>query len=87
MVSSFRVMPEGMRLPRGAGLVMDWTQTSGTLLTAGDSRHIRLWDAHTENGVLVSAFIDTFPAGGLRSLLRTMTHTPIVRLLPWCQTM
>ncbi|EIN14287.1 hypothetical protein PUNSTDRAFT_140611 [Punctularia strigosozonata HHB-11173 SS5] len=52
MVSSFRVMPDGLHMSRGAGLVMDWTQTSGTLLTGGDSRHIRLWDAHTENGVL-----------------------------------
>jgi len=31
---------------------MDWKQTGGSLLVGGDSRVIRVWDAHTETQVL-----------------------------------
>ncbi|KAG1895083.1 WD40-repeat-containing domain protein, partial [Suillus fuscotomentosus] len=33
-------------------LVLDWKQSGGTLLVGGDSRIIRVWDAHTETQVL-----------------------------------
>jgi regulator-associated protein of mTOR len=42
-------------MKKGSGIIMDWKQTGGTLLVGGDSRIIRVWDAHTETQVLVSA--------------------------------
>jgi regulator-associated protein of mTOR len=53
MVSSFRALHEMIQVRRGSGLVLDWKQSSGTLLIGGDSRIIRVWDAHTETQVLV----------------------------------
>lgn len=35
-------------LRRGSGLILDWIQSSGTILAGGDSRLIRPWDAHRE---------------------------------------
>ena len=55
MVSSFRGLNELLRLKRGAGLVTEWKQAGGTLLTSGDSRIVRVWDAHTESSVMVSS--------------------------------
>ncbi|KAG1800474.1 WD40-repeat-containing domain protein [Suillus plorans] len=52
MVSSFRALHELIRVRRGSGLVLDWKQSGGTLLVGGDSRIIRVWDAHTETQVL-----------------------------------
>ncbi|KAG1848524.1 hypothetical protein DFJ58DRAFT_796171 [Suillus subalutaceus] len=52
MVSSFRALHELIRVRRGSGLVLDWKQSGGTLLIGGDSRIIRVWDAHTETQVL-----------------------------------
>lgn len=54
MVSSFRGLGEVVPMKRGSGMVMDWKQTGGTLLVGGDSKIIRVWDAHTETQVLVS---------------------------------
>lgn len=56
MVSSFRALNDVITMKRGAGsgLVTDWKQQGGTLLVSGDSRVIRVWDAHTENQILVS---------------------------------
>ncbi|KAK7466385.1 Target of rapamycin complex 1 subunit kog1 [Stygiomarasmius scandens] len=48
MVSSFRGLNEIVPMRQGAGLVMDWKQTSGILLVGGDSRVIKAWDAQTE---------------------------------------
>lgn len=53
MVSSFRGLTEIINVRRGSGLIMDWKQSGGTLLVGGDSRIIRVWDAHTESQVLV----------------------------------
>lgn len=53
MVSSFRALHEMIQVRRGSGLVLDWKQSGGTLLVGGDSRIIRVWDAHTETQVLV----------------------------------
>lgn len=53
MVSSFRGLTEVINVRRGSGLIMDWKQSGGSLLVGGDSRIIRVWDAHTESQVLV----------------------------------
>ncbi|KAF9235142.1 raptor N-terminal caspase like domain-containing protein [Melanogaster broomeanus] len=52
MVSSFRGLHEMINVRRGSGLIMDWKQSGGSLLVGGDSRIIRVWDAHTESQVL-----------------------------------
>ncbi|KZT01152.1 WD40 repeat-like protein [Laetiporus sulphureus 93-53] len=51
MVSSFRGVNEMLPVERGSGLVTDWKQIGGSLLIGGDSRVIRMWDAHTESQV------------------------------------
>ena len=33
---------------RVSGIVMSWSQPSMKLYTGGDSRHIQVWDAHSE---------------------------------------
>ncbi|KAF5376558.1 hypothetical protein D9757_008290 [Collybiopsis confluens] len=48
MVSSFRALNEIVPTRHGAGMVMDWKQTSGILLVGGDSKVIKTWDAQTE---------------------------------------
>ena len=53
MVSSFRGLNEVLRLKRGAGVITSWKQTGGNLLVSGDSRIVRIWDAHTEAQLLV----------------------------------
>ncbi|KAJ8579430.1 hypothetical protein M405DRAFT_835825 [Rhizopogon salebrosus TDB-379] len=41
-----------IQVRRGSSLVLDWKRSSGTLLIDGNSRIIRVWDAHTETQVL-----------------------------------
>ncbi len=53
MVSAFRGLSEIISMRRGAGVVVDWKQAGGFLLVGGDSRIIRVWDAHTEAQLLV----------------------------------
>ena len=53
-VSAFRGLTEVIQMKKGSGIIMDWKQFSGSLLVGGDSRVIRVWDAHTETHVLVS---------------------------------
>uniref|UniRef100_A0A0W0FX59 C2H2-type domain-containing protein n=1 Tax=Moniliophthora roreri TaxID=221103 RepID=A0A0W0FX59_MONRR len=50
MVSAFRGLNDlvQMRSSQGAGLVMDWKQSTGILLVGGDSKVIKTWDAQTE---------------------------------------
>ncbi|KDQ62866.1 hypothetical protein JAAARDRAFT_188509 [Jaapia argillacea MUCL 33604] len=52
MVSSFRGLNEVLQVKRGAGIVTDWKQAGGFLMVGGDSRIIRVWDAHTENMIM-----------------------------------
>ncbi|KAL4070418.1 raptor N-terminal caspase like domain-containing protein [Scleroderma citrinum] len=52
MVSSFRALNEMVNVRRGSGIIMDWKQSGGSLVVGGDSRIIRVWDAHTELHVL-----------------------------------
>lgn len=56
MVSSFRGLNEVLRMRRGAGLITDWKQNGGHLLVSGDSRIVRVWDAHTEAQIMVRCF-------------------------------
>lgn len=53
MVSSFRGANEVIQVHRGSGVVTDWKQSGGSLFVGGDSRIIRIWDAHTESQVMV----------------------------------
>ena len=53
MVSSFRALNEVIQLQKGSGLVLDWKQSTGSLLVGGDSRVIKVWDAQTETQSLV----------------------------------
>ncbi|KAJ3722358.1 raptor N-terminal caspase like domain-containing protein [Lentinula raphanica] len=48
MVSAFRGLSEIVPMRHGAGLVMDWKQSTGILLVGGDSKVIKTWDAQTE---------------------------------------
>ncbi|EMD32619.1 hypothetical protein CERSUDRAFT_87930 [Gelatoporia subvermispora B] len=66
MVSSFRGLNELIQVRRGSGVVTDWKQASGSLLVGGDSRIIRLWDAHTESQVMD---LDTNSESPLTSLV------------------
>jgi regulator-associated protein of mTOR len=38
---------------RQSGLVTDWHQARGYLFTGGDSKVIKIWDAHQELPVMV----------------------------------
>jgi hypothetical protein len=40
-------------MQKGSGLVLDWKQSTGSLLVGGDSRVIKVWDAETETQILV----------------------------------
>ena len=53
MVSAFRGLNEVLQVKRGSGIITDWKQSGGTLLVGGDSRIIRVWDAHIESQVMV----------------------------------
>ena len=55
VVSSFRGLNEVIKVKRGSGVVTCWKQSGGLLLVGGDSRIIRVWDAHTESQVMVRA--------------------------------
>ncbi|KAI0370082.1 hypothetical protein BV20DRAFT_1113337 [Pilatotrama ljubarskyi] len=52
MVSAFRGLNEVLQVKRGSGVVTDWKQTGGSLLVGGDSRIVRVWDAHTESQIM-----------------------------------
>jgi regulatory associated protein of mTOR len=58
MVSAFRGLSEIISMRRGAGVIVDWKQAGGFLLVGGDSRIIRVWDAHTEAQLLVRVYFD-----------------------------
>lgn len=52
MVSSFRNTNEVLQVYRGSGVITDWNQSCVSLLVGGDSRMIRVWNAHTESQVM-----------------------------------
>lgn len=54
LVSAFRALSEIVRpVPHGVGTIVDWQQLTGHLHVSGDSRLIRIWDAHNEMQVMV----------------------------------
>ena len=48
MVTSFHALKSLIYVKRGAGLVLGWHQGSGMVAAGGDSRVVRVWDAHQE---------------------------------------
>ncbi|KDQ14024.1 hypothetical protein BOTBODRAFT_357949 [Botryobasidium botryosum FD-172 SS1] len=48
LVTAFRALSSVTPVHRGSGLVTEWQQPSGTLLTGGDTTTIRVWDANQE---------------------------------------
>lgn len=56
MVTSFRALSRMVHLRRGSGLTLEWQPASGTIIASGDSRTVRLWDAHRENIAFVRYF-------------------------------
>ncbi|KAI0033846.1 hypothetical protein K488DRAFT_77642 [Vararia minispora EC-137] len=52
MVSAFRGLNDIVRMQRGSGAVINWKQAGGFLHISGDTRIIRVWDAHTETQLL-----------------------------------
>jgi hypothetical protein len=81
MVSAFRGLGEIISMRRGAGVVVDWKQAGGYLLVGGDSRIIRVWDAHTEAQLLVRGYSTTFVNQNPRDIHRTWRPTRTARLL------
>lgn len=80
MVSSFRGLNELLRMKRGAGLVTEWKQSGGSLLVGGDSRFIRVWEAHTENPLMVSlGVLDGLCVARLTAWGRTWRRTQRAR--------
>lgn len=57
MVSSFRGLNEVIRMRNGAGLTTSWKQAGGLLFVSGDSRIVRVWDAHTESLLMVNPIL------------------------------
>ncbi|KAH7107001.1 hypothetical protein BKA62DRAFT_825590 [Auriculariales sp. MPI-PUGE-AT-0066] len=53
LVSSFEAIEDRVVLKRGAGVVTAWNQVFGTLLCAGDSPTINIWNADYERRVSV----------------------------------
>ncbi|KAH9948210.1 hypothetical protein B0H21DRAFT_890681 [Amylocystis lapponica] len=67
MVSSFRGQTELLQLQRGSGVITDWKQSGGSLLVGGDSRIIRVWDAHTESPLMDLDTNSDSPVTGIAS--------------------
>ena len=48
LCSAFRALPRLSPSNHPSGMVTDWLQPFGLLVAGGDSRVIRVWDAHKE---------------------------------------
>jgi hypothetical protein len=81
MVSAFRGLSEIISMRRGAGVVVDWKQAGGYLLVGGDSRIIRVWDAHTEAQLLVRGYSTSAVDQNSLDIDRTWRRTQIAQLL------
>lgn len=55
MCSSFRALPRLSMSEHRSGIVTDWLQPYGLLVVGGDSRTIKIWDAHKETIATVSS--------------------------------
>ena len=53
LVTSWRALTDLLPSMRGSGLVIDWQQSTGSLLVSGDVRQIRIWDVEREACVQV----------------------------------
>ncbi|AMD21193.1 HEL087Cp [Eremothecium sinecaudum] len=49
MISAWRGLTDLLLTPRSTGLLTEWQQSRGSLLTTGDVKIIRIWDALTES--------------------------------------
>ncbi|KZV72684.1 hypothetical protein PENSPDRAFT_750813 [Peniophora sp. CONT] len=67
MVSAYRGLNDIIRIPRGSGVVVNWKQAGGFLHISGDTRIIRVWDAHTETQLLDLATRQESPVTTLAS--------------------
>lgn len=52
LASSFRALSDLVPSNHNAGMILNWQQSQGHMLVAGDDRVIRLWDAGTENCIV-----------------------------------
>lgn len=48
LVTSWRALSDRIKVKRGSGLVLEWQQDNALLLAGGDTRSVRIWDAHRE---------------------------------------
>eukprot|EP01135_Chromosphaera_perkinsii_P005237 Nk52_evm6s327 gene=Nk52_evmTU6s327 len=48
LVTAWRALSDLLPSSRGSGLVVDWEQDTGNLLTSGDVRFIRIWNVEKE---------------------------------------
>ncbi|XP_035515429.1 regulatory-associated protein of mTOR [Morone saxatilis] len=53
MVTAWQGLSDMLPTTRGAGMVVDWEQETGLLMTSGDVRVIRIWDTDREMKVQV----------------------------------
>lgn len=67
MVSAYRGLNDIVRMQRGSGVVVNWKQAGGFLHVSGDTRIIRVWDAHTETQLLDLATREESPVTALAS--------------------
>nr|XP_015211492.1 PREDICTED: regulatory-associated protein of mTOR [Lepisosteus oculatus] len=51
MVTAWQGLSDMLPTTRGAGMVVDWEQETGLLMTSGDVRVIRIWDTDRETKV------------------------------------
>jgi regulator-associated protein of mTOR len=83
MVSAFRGLGEIISVRRGSGVIVDWKQAGGFLLVGGDSRIIRVWDAHTEAQLLVRGYSTFKLEAGIMSYpqdLETNSDSPVTAI-------
>jgi regulator-associated protein of mTOR len=82
MVSSFRALNTLISVRKGSGLVLEWQQGPGVIVAGGDSRSIRLWDAHRECALSVSVYRSGFDEPVFTSLqeISTQSESPLTSL-------
>ncbi|XP_077650287.1 uncharacterized protein LOC144251035 [Urocitellus parryii] len=51
MVTSWQGLSDMLPTTRGAGMVVDWEQETGLLMSSGDVRIVRIWDTNRETKV------------------------------------
>jgi len=66
--TSWRALTGAVPATRGAGLVVDWQQEHGILLTSGDIGMIRVWDLEKE------MLVQDIPSGTDDSCVTSMSH-------------